>query len=86
MVAGKIWSGNGYQRENQTNIGWAGNRLTDSGFWQGRWQRRTFCQRPHIGEYAEIGHRQKPHATAWAEALVFAIADQPWINICERSS
>ena len=31
MVAGKIWSGNGYQRENQTNIGWAGNRLTDSG-------------------------------------------------------
>ena len=35
MVAGKIWSGNGYQRENQTNIGWAGNRLTDSGISSG---------------------------------------------------
>ena len=40
MVAGKIWSGNGYQRENQTNIGWAGNRLTDSGM--------TLAQRVYV--------------------------------------
>ena len=30
MAADEIRQEIGYQRENQTNIGWAGNRLTDS--------------------------------------------------------